>query len=398
MVGTFKFIHCADLHLGSGFTGLVSVDEKLGKAMVESTFAALENLVSAVEREKPDFVVISGDVFDSDEETPLTRSRFADALARMVVPCYIAYGNHDYSRKWEKSIPLPENAYVFGPGIGRFSYPSEDEEIARIYGISHSSKTTRKNLADGIEGVRGVFCIGAVHCDLDGTKESVYSPCPLQSLKGKDIDYWALGHIHKREIANKDPYVVYPGNTQGRNVKESGEKGAYLVTVREGKVFSMDFLRTGNILWMDVEWDITGHGDMAKFIDDGAGNLEKGSMVNVKIRGSGQLDAMLRQDPAGFIDLFEKRSRCVCSGLTLETLPEIDLEARKESGDFISAMLEYSDILLDSARLKIIDAICSTPASSNIRPVFQEMDDSELSAMVRDAAMLVLSKSMEAER
>ncbi len=392
----FKFIHCSDLHLGAGFTGLSSADEALGAKMVESTFVALENLVAAVKREKVDFVVISGDVFDSEAETPLTRSRFADALARMAVPCYIAYGNHDYRRRWESSIPLPPNAYVFESKPHHFSYPPEGDETARVYGVSHSTKTVSKNLAEDIRGQRGIYCIAAVHCDLDGPKGSFYSPCPSNTLTNKDIDYWALGHIHKRSVASRDPYVVYPGNTQGLNPREVGEKGVYKVTVRGGRTMALDFIRTSDILWKDADWDISGHDDLTAFIDNNSKGIEIGSLVNVRLGGSGPLDPLLRLDPDGFVELFESRTGCVCSDLTLDTLPEIDLEARRKSGDFMSALLDYSDTLSRSGKLKIIDAICSTGASESIRHVFEMMDEGELADLVSAAALLVLDRSMGA--
>ena len=80
MGASFKFIHCADLHLGSTFTGLSSSDPELGERMRGSVFESLDAIVSKAKEEKVDFVLFSGDIFDSSNETPLTRSRFADAL------------------------------------------------------------------------------------------------------------------------------------------------------------------------------------------------------------------------------------------------------------------------------------------------------------------------------
>ncbi|NLL95067.1 MAG: DNA repair exonuclease [Thermoplasmatales archaeon] len=395
---SFRFLHCADLHLGAGFTGLSSVDAELGARMVGSTFAALGNLVSAAVRENVDFVVISGDVFDGEAETPLTRSRFADALAEIGVPCYVAYGNHDYRRRWESSIPLPPNAHVFGPKPHHFSFERDGVEIARIYGVSHSAKAVSKNLAEGIRGERGVYCIGAVHCDLDGPKGGLYSPCPSASLVGKDIDYWALGHIHKRAVTSKDPYVVYPGNTQGLSPKETGERGAYVVTVRGGRTVALSFVRTSDILWLDADWDISDHDDLTGFVDSNAKGLEPGSLVNVRLRGSGPLDPLLRLDPEGFVELFEARTGCRCSGLSLGTYPEVDIGARRKSGDFISAVLDYADTLSRSGRQDILDAICSTAASQSVRHLFEGMGDGELADLVDAAALLVLDKSAGAGR
>ena len=86
MGAPLRFIHCADLHLGSRFVGVTSQDEGLGRRLSTATFDALENLVEAANREAVDFVLFSGDVFDSSNETPYARSRFADAVSRINDP------------------------------------------------------------------------------------------------------------------------------------------------------------------------------------------------------------------------------------------------------------------------------------------------------------------------
>src|SRR5690625_6385033 len=71
---------------------------------------------------------------------------------------------------------------------------------------------------------------GSLHSN---TGYGVYAPFYLRDLVEKDFDYWALGHIHQREILKENPHIVYPGNIQGRNRKEQGEKGCYYVTLSQ---------------------------------------------------------------------------------------------------------------------------------------------------------------------
>ncbi len=66
-----------------------------------------------------------------------------------------------------------------------------------------------------------------------------YAPCTVDELKSKGYDYWALGHIHQREIVSEAPWIVFPGNIQGRHIKETGSKGATLVTVEDGHVVAV---------------------------------------------------------------------------------------------------------------------------------------------------------------
>jgi len=187
MNGSFRFIHCSDLHLGCRFTGISTDDAELGKKMRESTFKALDKIVSTAKKQKVDFVIFSGDVFQSTSETPKTRSAFANAISKIKVPCYIAYGNHDYRRKWENSIPLPKNAFVFPDKLTSFSFPDDNNKVAEISGISFPAK----NVVEDISSQFGCndddcFSIAVLHCDVDSASEdNVYAPCKLSSLKSR---------------------------------------------------------------------------------------------------------------------------------------------------------------------------------------------------------------------
>ncbi len=397
MGGSFRFIHCADLHLGSRFVGIASSDPEKGRRMKESTFNALGNIVRKAKEENVDFVVLSGDIFDDSNETPLTRAVFADALKEIGVPCYIAYGNHDYAGRWADSIPLPDNAFVFPDEAACFCYPSEEGCIARIYGISHSVRHVTRDLTEGISDDSGIFSLAAVHCDVDppAGSGSVYAPCSLRSLLNKGIDYWALGHIHKRSILNEYPHVVYPGNTQGRDIGESGRKGAYLVTVRNGRVSDMSFFQTGEIVWDSIVADITGRNDVNALVNDLMPQVRSNMFIRLTLKGHGPLDRILRLDRQGFRELVETKTGCECADLVVSTLPEIDLERRRDTGDFISAIIEYGDRISNMDRNDMIDAVCSTGASDAIRDSFEAMSTEELRSLVSDAVLLIIEKSEE---
>ncbi|MBO6083584.1 MAG: DNA repair exonuclease, partial [Candidatus Methanomethylophilaceae archaeon] len=166
MSAPIRFIHCADLHLGSRFVGISTDDAELGKRMRFSTFNALDEIVNKAMHEAVDFIVFSGDIFDESNETPYTRQKFADAVARAGIPCYIAYGNHDYKRRWEDSIPLPPNAYVFGSEPEKMFYPPKAmEPQIELIGISYHKRTVYEDLTRNFKGSSDKFTIGVVHCD-----------------------------------------------------------------------------------------------------------------------------------------------------------------------------------------------------------------------------------------
>ena len=77
------------------------------------------------------------------------------------------------------------------------------------------------------------FTIGLLHANVGGnTDHALYAPCSLEDLAQSGIDYWALGHVHTRQVLReRTPTVVYPGNPQGRHPNETGARGVYLVEV-----------------------------------------------------------------------------------------------------------------------------------------------------------------------
>lgn len=405
MSAPIRFIHCADLHLGSRFVGISTEDKELGKKMRSSTFAALDEIVNKAMHEAVDFIIFSGDIFDDSNETPYTRQKFADAVARAGIPCYIVFGNHDYKRRWEDSIPMPPNAYVFGSEPEKTFYPpkSLDAQVELI-GVSYHKRAVYEDLTQKLKGSPDKFSIGIVHCDVDGDERSPYSPCRSTEMVGRNIDYWALGHKHNAQIISKDPYIVYPGNTQGRNSRETGEKGAFLVTVSDRKVVRIEFFETSQIIWKDVDVQIGTNTTVQQLIDDIKSKCRPGSFIRVSITGTGRLDAFLRtndeptkdgdvRSKESFIAMVEAQTECKCSSVEIHTSPNIDLKKRSESGDFVAAVIDYGFNLESASREELINMICETPAiNKTLRQNFEAMSSDELREIVDDAIKMIVAK------
>ncbi len=390
----FKFVHCADLHLGSRFSGVRSKDPHLAEKMTESTFDSFSNIIDLVVSENADFMVISGDIFDKETITPGTRFRFAELLKKVAVPCFIARGNHDSKTNWEDSIPLPINAYEFGGEPERFAIDLKNGGRVEIAGISFMFKNTSEDLAIRLEGSKGIFTVGCVHCDVDSQDDSGYAPSKLSDLITKDIDYWALGHIHKRMVMHERPYVIYPGNPQGRNIKESGEKGAYVVTVTSNTLTDLRFVPTQTIIWEKIEVDITGC-DLHTFIEQVTSSVKKDSVIRLTIIGRGVLDHMLRTAPEDVIKTIQDRSECIIEKIELRSRPGSSPPAGKN--DLVSKVTEVSDSVGNVDRKSLIEAICSTGTSKiHLQRYFENMSDDELKGLVQDAEIRLLERFLEA--
>lgn len=361
--------------------------------MADSTFASFSNIVDLVHSENADFMVISGDMFDSDTTTPGTRARYTELLEKAEVPCYIVRGNHDFRTSWENSIPLPPNAREFGGEPETIIHSLKNGGQVELVGISFTDRHTKENLASKLKGSGDLFTIGCVHCDMEGGSDSVYAPCTMNDMIGKNIDYWALGHIHKREVLNERPYVVYPGNPQGRNIKESGEKGAYVVTVESDVVRDLKFVPTQTILWETGEADITGH-NLNSFIDEVSSIVERDSIVRLTVTGRGPLDRMIRTQYDDVVKMMENRVGCIVESIVIKSRPE-SLPA-VGGNDLLSKIMEVTESVESMERGKLMDLICSTGVSRNhLAEHFENLTDDELRTMVVDAGTNLIDRFSE---
>ena len=79
---SFSFIHTADLHLDSPFTGLRQVDGAVASLIKDATFRAFDNVVDLALAKKVDFLVVAGDVYDAADRSLRAQLKFADGLKK----------------------------------------------------------------------------------------------------------------------------------------------------------------------------------------------------------------------------------------------------------------------------------------------------------------------------
>jgi DNA repair exonuclease SbcCD nuclease subunit len=234
----FRFIHAADLHLGSPFQGLALKDADIAAVFVEASRKAFSKLVGQALELKVDFFVIAGDVYDGDwkdNKIGLFFNREMARLERAGIPVYLLRGNHDAVSVITKTISLPGNVHEF-PTSKPGSFLLENIRVT-LHGQGFADRSATDNLAIGYPPPQsGWFNIGVLHTSLTGREpHAPYAPCSVEDLRSRGYDYWALGHVHDFEEVAADPLVIFPGNLQGRSIRERGAKGAVLVTVEDGR-------------------------------------------------------------------------------------------------------------------------------------------------------------------
>ncbi len=135
----------------------------------------------------------------------------------------------------------------------------EDLRVA-VHGRSFPERAVPADFVASYPARReGWLNIGVLHTSLEGNSaHAPYAPCTVAELARFGYDYWALGHIHAAAVVSKDPWIVYPGNIQGRSPRETGRKGAMRVSVEDGRIadaqpFALDAAR-----WAHARVDLSG--------------------------------------------------------------------------------------------------------------------------------------------
>jgi len=358
---SFRFLHTGDLHLDSPFVGLTAeAPAAVAETLREATLQSWQGIVRLALDERVDFVVVAGDVFEHANRTLRGQIRFCDGLAdlaRAGIPSFVVTGNHDPLSGWEPSVVWPELAHRF-PARTVTAVPviRDQEEIARVYGVSFHVRDVTTNLASHFRRQAGVpFAVGLLHTNVGATAgETNCAPCTLQDLRAADMDYWALGHIHRHAIlAAGRPTVVYCGNPQGRDPGEADACGCYLVTVDDAGEINPEFRPADVVRWQLLDIPIAGIADEESLVervagaaDDARSLAERAIVARVTLRGRGSIHTSLQRP--GLLPevrtmaqerLGETQPFAWIESVRDESRSELNLAERRLADDFLGDIL-----------------------------------------------------------
>ena len=291
-----KFLHAADIHLDSPLAGLLARDDMPNAVIHQCTRRAFAAMIDLAIEEDVAFVIIAGDLYDGDWKDFSTGLFFAEQMRRLGRPCFLLRGNHDARSLITRNLRLPDNVREFSSRTCE-TFELSDIGVA-LHGHSFPNRAVPEDLSAGYrDPVEGLVNIGVLHTSADDPGEhETYAPCSITSLSLKNYDYWALGHIHARRILSERPWIVFPGNIQGRHPKEAGAKGCTLVTVEDGAVTAVEHRAVDVLRWTALEVDADG-ADLASL----TGRIE--ASVRAAIDGADGRPVMARLVLRGFTDL-----------------------------------------------------------------------------------------------
>ena len=359
---SFRFVHTADIHLDSPLQGLTQYDGTVIQRIRSATRHAFINLIDRVIDEEVAFVVIAGDLYDGNWKDYNTGYTFIEQMARLDragISVYIVYGNHDAESQITKKLRLPSNVYSF-PSRTPKTKNIPDLNVS-IHGQSYSIRDVTKNLSRNYpKPVPGTFNIGVLHTALSGYEgHANYAPCVLQDLVDRGYQYWALGHVHNRQVLRERPHIVFPGNLQGRNIREAGTKSASLVSVANDEVTEINEWECDVVRWHRLSIDISGsdslanvHRTVTQRMEEYWAQLDESRVQVLRIQLTGTTDI---------------------HGLLFSSIEEIRAESRATAIDINSDSLWVEDVkLLTTRPTNELEAISSSNLIGDIDAIVAE--------------------------
>jgi DNA repair exonuclease SbcCD nuclease subunit len=322
--------------------------------------------------ESADFLLIAGDLYDGDWKDYNTGLFFTAQMGRLDeagVPVFVIAGNHDAASQITRRLRPPGNVHLF-------STASPQTRVLEHLGVAvHGQGFPRREVTEDLSRAyppprEAHFNIGLLHTALDGREgHAPYAPASVDGLRARAYDYWALGHVHAREVVCEEPWVVFPGNLQGRNARETGAKGASLVQVRAHRVQAVEHRPLDVVRWFDEPVDCSG----AAGVDEVLARVEQSLLavreaasgrlaaLRIRLTGTATVDGRLRSDAERVVN--ECRALAVSAGdvwveqVRLETREPADAALALSRDDAFGSLLRaIRDLDADDAALAELGA------------------------------------------
>ncbi len=256
-----RFVHVADVHLDTSFAGR---SESVRRRLRDASREAFRRAVDLAIREDAHAFLVAGDLFDG-ERLSFQTERFLLEQARRLgdngITVVYATGNHDPGSSGAGPRPLawPPNVYVAGDATPK-RIEVRNREGARVGFVSavgHATDRETSDLSRLLPRPAGELPEVAVlhtqvHASPGADAHHPYAPSELSYLTVAGYDYWALGHVHVRQMLSDDPPIAYAGSLQGRTHADQGPRGALLVDLSDRDDPVVSFRSLAPVRWETV--------------------------------------------------------------------------------------------------------------------------------------------------
>ena len=261
----------------------------------------------------------------------------------------------------------------------------------------------------------GLLNMGLLHTSVTGREgHQPYAPCGLETLVDRGYDYWALGHVHTREVLHERPWVVFPGNLQGRHARETGPKGATLIDVEGGRIASVEPVSLDVVRWAALDVDVSEAGSFDDAVEltrdamEAALGAADGRLlvVRVVVSGAARVHSALRREPERFASQIRVEAgdlgRVFIEKVRVATRDRVDPARLRERSDAVgqlarslvalraepSALVELAPELSELAKkLRPLGDALGVPLPDDPRVLADALDDVEALILPRLLAL-----------
>lgn len=412
---TIKFIHAADLHIDSPLRGLDAHDGAPVEQLRSATRRAFVALVDLAIEQRVALVVLAGDIYDGNWTDFRTGLFFREQLRRLVdagIRVFIARGNHDAESQITKQLPQVDGVHVFSHE--ECETVTLDDLGVAVHGYSFPSRAVSEDVVPRYpQAIAGVFNIGVLHTSLTGRiGHDTYAPTTVEALCSKGYDYFALGHVHAREIVREaHPRIVYPGNLQGRKASETGPKGCELITIDANRIVDTQFVALDVVRWHRLTIEAAAcasldgllrafHREAALAVGDATDRMHA---LRVLVTGESELHRIEAEQPgtinAAIIAAVQDYAGAELwlEKVKLELRSPVDREQARQRGDAVAEVIGLVDDLLSDDKkladwvLRHLDTMAALPAGlAEHDPA--NLDVAAMRAALSDAEATVLAQ------
>jgi DNA repair exonuclease SbcCD nuclease subunit len=360
-----RFVHVADVHLDTSFAGR---SESVRRRLRDASREAFRGAVDLAIREDVHAFLVAGDLFDSDRLSLRTERFILDQVGRLGdhrITVVYATGNHDpgAAPRGPRRLPWPPHVHVVSDATPSrvLVTDASGDAVGYVTAVGHASAEERADLSRGFPRPAGELPQVAllhtqVHHSPGAGEHHPYAPSELGFLVRSGYDYWALGHVHRRQALSDDPPIWYAGSLQGRTHAETGEHGALLVDLSDRDAPAVAFRALAPVRWETLATDRLGG---VRSLDELLRHLQLAWEAARRAEGSASVsDWMIRVVLSGPCPLWselraEEGSEHVAAELR-EVLGALEVTVSAEDVHPVVSLREYAariDVLGEALRL-----------------------------------------------